>query len=125
METRNCVSDWNEVHLFDVPAPCSINMLRLPPIETRLVPLQAVRTVGRTVGHTVTSVATLGCLQKRAEPPRLHLEATFFKVGAEEVKAVARGESSQQVALPPLTVCISPHSSLFPQFAGFGIEALA
>ncbi|EIE19981.1 hypothetical protein COCSUDRAFT_44371 [Coccomyxa subellipsoidea C-169] len=59
--------------------------------------VRAVRTVGRTVGHTVTSVVTLGCLQKRAEPPRLHLEATFFKVGAEEVKAITRGESSQQV----------------------------
>ena len=59
--------------------------------------VQAVRSVGRAVGHTVSTVATLGCFKHGQEPPKLHLDATFYRVGAEEVKAIARGETSQQV----------------------------
>lgn len=55
------------------------------------------RSVGRAVGHTVSTVATLGCFERRHEPPKLHLDATFYRVGAEEVKAIARGDTSQQV----------------------------
>ena len=87
--------------------------------------------MGRTVGNTVTSVATLGCLQARNEPPRLHIEATFYRVGAEEVKAVSRGESTQQVtqrlvlsqALPPwlfdTLVAGSPHVAEWQSLARF------
>lgn len=65
--------------------------------EWELCQVQVVRKVGRTVEQTLTSAATLGCLQRRDEKPRLHIEATFYRVGAEEVKAVSRGDSSQQV----------------------------
>ncbi|BDA51337.1 Synaptotagmin-2 [Coccomyxa sp. Obi] len=59
--------------------------------------IRAVRSVGRVVGQTVSTVATLGCLERGREPPKLHLDATFYRVGAEEVKAIARGDTTQQV----------------------------
>lgn len=60
--------------------------------------MQAVRTAGRVLGHTVSTVATLGCFKHGHEPPKLHLDATFYRVGAEEVKAIARGDTTQQVS---------------------------
>lgn len=61
--------------------------------------MQRVRQAGRVMTHTLNTVATLGCLDRltKREPPRLHLEATFYKTGAEEIQAVSQGASAEEV----------------------------
>jgi hypothetical protein len=51
------------------------------------------------VTRTVNNVATMGCLDRlhEKEPCKIHLEATFYRVGAEELKAVREGGSVEEV----------------------------
>ena len=61
------------------------------PKQPRL--LQGVRKVGRAVEDTVF----LKWLRRRKEPPKVHVQAAFYKVGAEAVKAAHSGASSEEV----------------------------
>ena len=49
--------------------------------------------MGRTVGRAVS----LSWLRRHKEPPKLHLQATYYKVGTEVVKAAHAGGSSGEV----------------------------
>ena len=50
--------------------------------------------MGRTVGRAVS----LSWLRRHKEPPKLHLQATYYKVGTDVVKAAHAGGTSGEVS---------------------------
>ena len=67
--------------------------------------MQAVRKGGRVMKETVTTAATLNCIEKlrRLRPPcRLHLQLSLYRVGAAEVKAA---QQHQQLSSQVFTRC--------------------
>lgn len=57
--------------------------------------MQGVRTVQTVVGKA----AALAPFRKHHKKPcRIHIEATFFRVGADEVHAAAEGANTEQVS---------------------------
>jgi len=57
--------------------------------------LQAVRKGGRIVKDSVTTAATLNCIERlrgQREPCKLHLQLSFYRVGAAEVEAARQDQ---------------------------------
>ena len=73
----------------------------------RFYHLQVLRKGGRVMKETVTTAATLNCIERlrRLRPPcRLHLQLSLYRVGAAEVKAA---QQHQQLSSQVLTNCKS------------------
>jgi len=76
----------------DLPAPLFI---KPSPLFITHPWLQAVRKGGRLVKDSVITAATLNCIERlrgQREPCKLHLQLSFYRVGAAEVKAAQQDQ---------------------------------
>ena len=102
---------------LSLPAP-ALSWLVAEAECVRIYCAQALRKGGRVMRETVSTAATLKCIDRlrRLRPPcRLHLQLSLYRVGAAEVKSA---QQHQQLSSQVLTCCMVLESP-FKTKAGF------